>query len=288
MPTEHRTESLKEIREARGYTTDYVARMTDIPPRVLEAFECGTETPSEEQLLLLSRLYETDLTSLSETEADPSTEDAPCDTEDSDTPPDAFDVPSSAARVFQKALEDGERILWYGCPYMKRTASNLMVRGFGTVLILVFYFMWSLKEIQSGKLRLPTILLHALLITGVSFGFELFSILRNKRIRYAVTDRRVLILCGFFRQTVVEYRYEGNASPKLWKTTSNRGIIFMTEDAYRYTVGEDSRYAGARRASPDVRTAFVDIIDAERVYSLLTHALRAHRRADRDDENKAG
>lgn len=286
MPTESKKQSLKEIREACGYTPDYVARMTDIPLKSLEAFECGAEKPSEEQLLLLSKLYEAELGSVPEVGSDPSPADPPHGTEERGTPPEAFEIPSKAAKVFQRELENGERILWYGNPYMNRMASNLMVCFFRTALLLAFYFLWSLREIQSGKLQLPAILLHTLLITGFSFGFELFRVLRNQCTRYAVTDRRVLIRYGFFRRSVIEYRHERQDSPRLWKTAGNRGIIFMTEDAYRFTVGENSGYAGTHRANPDVRIAFVDIVEAERVYALLMHAAHAHRLAFRSETDR--
>lgn len=202
---------------------------------------------------------------------------------------DPFEITDPARAVFHKELLSDERVLWYGGPYMGRAASALMVRFLSTALLLAFYFLWSLKEIQSGALKLSTILIHMLLIACVSFGLELIAILRNKRAHYAVTDRRVLVRCGLLKGTLTEYRYDGGCTPKLLKTSGDRGIIFLTEEAYRIATGEipmKSTGMKWRRATPDFRVAFVDIPNAERVYSLLAEAIRAQSEGDPTDAQK--
>ena len=201
----------------------------------------------------------------------------------------AMNILSTAANAFHRDLEQDERVLWYGGPYMGRAASALMVRFLSTALLLAFYFLWSLKEIQSGALKLSTILIHMLLIACVSFGLELIAILRNKRAHYAVTDLRVLVRCGLLKGTLTEYRYDGGCTPRLLKTSGDRGIIFLTEEAYRFaTEGSpmESMRKKRRRATPDFRVAFVDIPNAEQVYSLLTDALRAQSKGDPTDTEK--
>lgn len=195
-------------------------------------------------------------------------------------------------------LEPGETVLWTDRPafggFLRR---NCLSSVFG-LLSLGFVFLWVLiptgwrgvsPDVGDGPasaLRAilsdtPTIFLLAgsvILIVGLyrTFGHYVASVLAWRRARYAITDRRVLILEGALRPSLVSLPLRDIPAVQVVERGGGTADLILGPYEPRGTMRwYRSRYAAYQPQSP---TLFA-VPDARRAYQVLQGALSAARGA---------
>jgi transcriptional regulator with XRE-family HTH domain len=129
--------NLAAARSKAGYSVETAARMLDIKPKVIEAWERGKAVPTDEELVLLSKLYSVELSALT-AEGDDEKQQNP-HIADSDVPPKKEDrsefyaphTQDDQRGSFSDYLEEGEELLWEGRPaprwkYAKKFAARVL------------------------------------------------------------------------------------------------------------------------------------------------------------------
>lgn len=295
--------NLAAARTKAGYSVETAARMLDVKPKVIEAWERGKAVPTDEELMLLSKLYSVDLSVL--TAEGNGTEPPNPREEDSDVPPkqearSEFSAPHTQdeqTSPFSEYLEDGEEILWEGRPaprwkYGKKFKARLLS---ALAPIPVFLLLTAAAEIEPRAFPfiLVVFLCYAVYLEGITLVLCLGT-------QYAVTTRRILIRSAIPYLQCREYRYEDPYYPRIYTERDGYGSLFFSSsdlhsarEANRESAETESygefRINRHRRNGwvmpPNPTKNLVGIANVEELYCLVARQFAEAHPLDKEDRS---
>ena len=300
-------ERLRSARASAGYSVETAARMLDVKPKTVSAWESGRSRPDDGELLLLAKLYSVELSfftegsGAAEAQAGGSASAPPPHTDQSasDTPRDRSkrsersECNASPSAVLADYLEDGEEVLWEGRPAPRwKYAKKFAARVLSALAPIPFFFLLMAAD-EIDPRALPFIITVFIVYLGYLEGVPLAM---QIRVRYAVTSRRVLILLP---TQCIEYRYESNDYPRLYLERNGYGSIFFrsadlrsareanreideTESYGEVFVNRHRRKGWRMPATPTKN--LVGIENAEELYRLISHRFDCAHPLDRESK----
>lgn len=289
---------LHAARLSCGFTVDYVARMVDVKPREVERWERGDSDPSEKELSLLARLYGVDpneLTGGAPRGSDRSDQSARSDRSDrsnreedrrdrrdrtaadgsdrfkSEVPPPRRATDTGDGAFFAKHLTEGERILWTGRPDPAHDSVRI---PFPTRIFMIFWLgfavFWTVTATSAGGLfglfGVPFVLIGLYM----NFGYRITGRKRKEGIRYAITDRRVLIASDGRDPFFHNFAVTPYLSIFCHSGRDGYGTVYLGADpAFDHHGHPFREERNTMPQGPDPRVHLVDVKDAEAVCRLL-------------------
>jgi hypothetical protein len=180
-------------------------------------------------------------------------------------------APSGTSTAFRSLLLPGERLLWEGRPDVNAFSLR------GAWFLVPFSILWGGFALfwEASVLTSPAPGFFALwgipfVLAGLYLIFGRIPVARReaRRTRYAITDRRLLLLRGPFGQQVTEIDLKDVPPPQLERGRSGIGTITFgpTPSAFRAPPGWPT--LGMYAQPP----AFLTIPDADRVSRVLQDA----------------
>ena len=186
--------------------------------------------------------------------------------------------PTGAADAFARSqLRAGEHLLWAGQPDVRAYA--LQGAWYLIPFSLIwggFAIFWELMALQSGGSILFALWGLPFVTVGLYLIFGRILVARReaRRTVYGVTDRRVLLLTGAFRQSVTEMAIDELPVVQLEEQSSGVGRISFSSGGPFFRPPPGWPMAGMYGRP----TAFESIRDASRVYHIIQDAKAASRR----------
>ncbi len=179
--------------------------------------------------------------------------------------------------VIKPYLDTNEHIVWCDRPakLFAFTVSDLFTSIFG-VFWLAFSIFWMLTAFEGSKgsndamlsvfplFGLPFVLVGLYLV----FFKHIVTAIKRKKIIYALTNNRALIVHTGKRQYVQEYRYENIANIQMKCDSNDIGSIFFLAGAINYTRNGRS-YAST--------SGIFGIKETKKVYKILSQCLEKKR-----------
>lgn len=186
--------------------------------------------------------------------------------------------PTGVADAFVRSrLQAGERLLWAGQPDVRAYALQ------GAWYLIPFSLLWGgfaifweLMALTSGGSVLFALWGVPFVAAGLYLIFGRILVARReaRRTVYGVTDRRVLLRTGAFRQTITELAIDEVPVVQLEEQSSGLGRISFSSSGRMFRPPPGWPMAGMY-GQP---TAFECIRDASRVYRIIQDAKAAFRR----------
>lgn len=180
-------------------------------------------------------------------------------------------------QLLAPTLQDGEHLLWAGRP-----RQGLVLWG-NDVLMIPFNFLWcgfalfcEWSAIKSGAPLLFVLLGVPFVLMGLyaTVGHFFFDARLRASTLYAITDQRVLITSGVFRQTTTSLPLDALPEVRVSEGRGGEGSITFGYEPGRSSVFGRASLPGPRRNAPP---AFDMIADVQSVASRLRQAQAAMR-----------
>lgn len=284
--------SLKQSREKCGFTVDYAARMVGVKPREIHKWESGASVPSDETLLLLSRLYGTSLADLmrdtlsAESASAPphDKKDAPVErqsglSEQASEHRSHTDETNDDARFLPHLMVE-EHILWSGRPDPFFTTYRIpFPQRIFMLFWLGFAIFWTVSASAAsglfGLFGVPFVLIGIQMNFGAKYAYNK----KKAHIYYALTNKRALILGDSEKPFFRSIDFSPAPSLDFEAGMGGKGSVYLNR--YQTDFVPQNRYKrGIDVSFPDPTRHFLDIKDGARVYRMMESAIAETHRGD--------
>lgn len=168
-------------------------------------------------------------------------------------------------------LQPGEQVYWVGRPDPRRVfeLADIFTTAFSAVW-LSFVVFWMLSALAMQAPPLFVAFGIPFLVVGLYslLGAPIQRNLTNRRTRYAVTDRRVVVTIGEKKMRIVELSDIRSTSVTV-RANGTGSIVFDTGLGQASMPAWAVNYAQGRRTSSMVEMGFFNVTDVGRVQSLV-------------------